>query len=66
MLQIISTVIFYLWMFATLVFVWRIWRNSVTTLNAWQTLMDVIIKTSNAAHEAAKAAATLAQAQEKL
>ncbi len=61
MLQIISTVIFYLWMFATLVFVWRIWRNSIITVQAWQTLMDVIVKTSNAAHEAAKAASALAQ-----
>lgn len=61
MLQTISTIIFYLWMFLTLAFLWKIWRNSLTTAQAWQTLMDVVVKTSDAAHEAAKAAAALAR-----
>ncbi len=61
MLQVISTIIFYVWMFLTLFFVWRIWQNSVTTAQAWQTLITVTVKTSEAAQKSAEAAANLAK-----
>lgn len=48
-------------MFATLYFVWQIWKNSVTTADAWQTLSAVMLKASDAAQEAARAAASLAK-----
>lgn len=60
MLQIISTILFYLWMFLTLFLLWKIWRNSITTAQAWQTLVAVSVKAADAAHESARLAAILA------
>jgi hypothetical protein len=36
MLQLTSTVFFYVWMIVTLIFLWKIWRNSILTAIAAQ------------------------------
>lgn len=60
LLQVISTIIFYLWMFLMLYLLWKIWRNSVVTARAWETLITVSVKAADAAHESARLAAILA------
>lgn len=59
MLQIISMILFYLWMFLTLFLLWKIWRNSMITAQAWKTLTTVSVRAAEAAQRSAEAAALL-------
>lgn len=61
MLQVLLTVLFYLWLFAALLLLLLIWRSGATRLaTLMQALIDVSSKSADAAKIAAEAARDIA------
>lgn len=62
MWQMILTILFYLWLFAVLVLLWLIWRGAAKQMmRLQQTLVEVAMKSAEAAQKAAAAAHRLAE-----
>lgn len=67
MLQAALTVIFYLWLFLTLLLLWLMWTGSVKIMRGLQsTLIDATLSSVEAAQKAADAAQRLAKYVETL
>ena len=65
-MQLILTLIFYVWLFGTLALLWLIWRESTRrTGSIQQSLVEINMKSAEAAHLAAEAAKELAAHLEK-
>ncbi len=66
MVQIILTAILYIWLFAVLFMIWRIWRTSVAHIYHMETvLFDAALKSADAAKTAAEAAQKVATSLEE-
>jgi len=64
--QLILTLIFYVWLFGTLALLWLIWRESTRrTGSVQQSLVEINMKSAEAANTAAEAARRLADILEK-
>ena len=65
-MQLILTIVFYAWLFAILMLVFLMWRNSISRIaHMQQALIDLTTKSTDAAKAASEAAQRIALALEK-